>query len=198
MPQTKEEFEVMRETTRQKIKAAALSLFARKGLLVTLDEIAKTAALSKDMLYSHYPSKEALIDELIQQAVVISGTSIKEIADRDSSAAVKIKQITAMMCEILSNSYIGIDYFMFMIQINMSNFQLPDTGRYMADIQYPVESLARIISEGQAEGSVVNGDPVQLAIVYWAAIQGLCCYVISGIPLSPVPETLSRIILKEL
>jgi len=197
MPQTKEEFEVMRETTRQKIKAAALSLFAKKGLLVTIDEIAKTAALSKDMLYSHYSSKEALIDELIQQAVVISGTSIKEIADRDSSAAVKIKQITAMMCEILSNSYIGIDYFMFMIQVNMSDFQLPDTGRYMADIQYPVESLARIISEGQAEGSVVNGDPVQLAIVYWAAIQGLCCYVISGIPLSPVPETLSRIILKE-
>jgi len=197
MPPKKEESDDMRETTRQKIKAAAMSLFARKGLLVTTDEIAKTAALSNDILCSHYPSKEELINELIQQAVVISSASIKEVADRDSSAAVKIKQITAMMCEMLSGSFIGIDYFMFMIQVNMSGFKLPDIGRYMADIQYPLETLTRIISEGQAEGSVVKGDPVQLATVYWAAIQGLCCYVISGVPLSPVPEILSRIILKE-
>jgi len=195
MQRIKEEIEDKKETTRQKIKAAALSLFARKGLLVTIDEIAKTAALSEELLYSHYPSKEALIAELVQQAVVISGTSIKEIAGRDSSAAVKIKQITAMMCEMLSNSYIGIDYFMFMIQVNMSDFQIPDTKR--SDIQLPIESLTRIISEGQAEGSVVNGDPAQLAIVYCAVIQGLCCYVISGMPLSPVPETLSRILLKD-
>jgi len=195
MQRTKEEIEDKKETARQKIKAAALSLFARKGLLVTIDEIAKTAALSEELLYSYYPSKEALIAELIQQAVLISGTSIKEIAGRDSSAAVKIKQITAMMCEMLSNSYIGIDYFMFMIQVSMSNYQIPDAERL--DIQLPIKSLTRIISEGQAEGSVVNGDPAQLAIVYCAAIQGLCCYVISGMPLSPVPEALSRILLKD-
>ncbi|MDR2597220.1 MAG: TetR family transcriptional regulator, partial [Treponema sp.] len=35
----------MRETTRQKIEEAALSLFARKGLSVTIDEIAKRAGL---------------------------------------------------------------------------------------------------------------------------------------------------------
>jgi len=195
MQRTKEEIEDKKETARQKIKAAALSLFARKGLLVTIDEIAKTAALSEELLYSYYPSKEALIAELIQQAVLISGTSIKEIAGRDSSAAVKIKQITAMMCEMLSNSYIGIDYFMFMIQVSMSNYQIPDAE--WLDIQLPIKSLTRIISEGQAEGSVVNGDPAQLAIVYCAAIQGLCCYVISGMPLSPVSEALSRILLKD-
>jgi len=197
MPRTKEAFEVMRETTRQKIEAAALSLFARKGLSVTIDEIAKTAELSKGLLYSHYPSKEALINELLRQAAVISGTRIKEIADGNSSAAAKIKQITAMMCEMLSVSNIGIDYFMFTIQAGMSDFKMPEDGLYTADMPNPVESLARIISKGQAEGSAVNGDPVQIAIVYWAAVQGLCCYIITGIPFSPVPETLSRIILKD-
>jgi len=196
MPRTKEAFEAMRETTRKKIEAAALSLFARKGLSVTIDEIAKTSALSKGLLYSHYPSKEALIAELMQQAAFISGTRIKEIADRDSSAATKIKQISAMMCEMLSNSNIGIDYFMFTIQASMSDFKISKTGWYTEDMPNPLESLARIISEGQAEGSAVSGDPVQLATVYWAAIQGLCCYVITGIPFSPIPETISRIILK--
>jgi len=197
MPKTKEAFEVMRETTRQKIEETALSLFARKGLSVTIDEIAKKAGLSKGLLYSHYTSKEALIIELLRQAVVTSGTKIKEIADGSNSAAAKIKQITAMMCEMLSDSNIGIDYFMFTIQAGMSDFQIPEDGLYTADMPNPVESLARIISEGQAEGSAVKGDPVQLAIVYWAAIQGLCCYIVTGIPFSPTPETLLRIILKE-
>jgi AcrR family transcriptional regulator len=44
---TKEAFEAMRETTKGKIKATALSLFTRKGLSVPIDEIAKTAGLSK-------------------------------------------------------------------------------------------------------------------------------------------------------
>jgi len=195
MPRTKEAFEAMRETTRQKIEAAALSLFARKGLSVTIDEIAKTAALSKGLLYSHYPSKEALVSELLRQAAVISGTSIKEIADRSGSAATKIKQISAMMCEMLSKSQIGIDYFMFTIQAGMSGFQMPSAALYTKDMPNPVESLARILKEGRSEGSAASGDPVQLATVYWAAVQGLCCYAITGIPLSINPESLSQIIL---
>jgi AcrR family transcriptional regulator len=196
MPRKKETFEIMRETTRQKIETAALSLFARKGLSVTIDEIAKKASLSKGLLYSHYPSKEALIVELVRQAALMSGARIKEIAEKNGSAVEKVRQITAMICEMLTSSRIGIDYFMFSIQVGMSDFQIPD-GLYTADMPNPVEILARIISEGQAEGSAVNGDPVQLATVYWAAVQGLCCYIISGIPLTPVPEILSRIILKE-
>jgi AcrR family transcriptional regulator len=197
MPRTKEAFEAMRETTKSKIEAAALSLFARKGLSVTIHEIAKKAGLSKGLIYSHYPSKEALIAELMRQAAFISGTSIKEIADGDGSAAAKIEQITAMMCEMLSSSNMGIDYFMFTIQAGMSYFQMPITGLFSAKAPPPFESLARIISKAQKEGSAVNGDPVQLAAVYWAAIQGLCCYVITGIPLPPVSKTLSRIILKK-
>jgi len=197
MPRTKEAFEAMRETTRGKIEASALSLFARKGLSVTIDEIAKTAGLSKGLLYSHYPSKEALIAHLMNQAVVISGTSIKEIADGDGDAAEKIRQVIAMMCEMLSSSKIGIDYFMFTVQVCMSDFRIPADGWYTADIPNPVESLARIISECQAEGKAVKGDPLHLALVFWATIQGLCCYAITGVPLPPVSETLSRIILKE-
>jgi len=197
MPRTKEAFEAMRETTKGKIEAAALSLFARKGLSVTIDEIAKTAGLSKGLIYSHYPSKEALIAELMRQAASLSGASIKEIADGDGGAAEKIKQITAMMCEMLSSSQIGIDYFMFSIQAGMSGFQMPDAGLFSADAPYPAESLARIISEAQAEGSAKDGDPMQFAVVYWAAIQGLCCYAIAGVPLPPVAEALSQIILKD-
>lgn len=197
MPRTKEAFEAMRETTRQKIEAVALSLFARKGISVTIGEIAQTAGLSKGLLYSHYPSKDALIAELMRRATVTSGQNIMSLSLSDSTAATKVKQITAMMCKMFSEVPIGIEYFMFMIQVGMSGFQVPETAQYSAELPNPVESLVSIIAQGQSEGSVVNGDTLQLSTVYWAAFQGLCCYAITGMPVSPSPQMLNRILLKE-
>jgi len=197
MPRTKEAFEAMRETTKGKIEAAALSLFARKGLSVTIDEIAKTAGLSKGLLYSHYPSKDALIAELLRQAAVNASAIVREIAEGTISAAEKIKQITALMCEMLSAGHIGIDYVIFTIQVGMSGFPVMEAELYTADNPHPVESLAKIIAECQAEGSAVKGDPAQIALVFWAAVEGLCCFAITGIPLPPAFETLLRIILNE-
>lgn len=197
MPRTREAFDAMREQTRLKIEAAALSLFARKGLSVKVGEIARAAGLSQGLLYSHYPSKDALIAELARQASEISGLTMRDIAGGEGAAAEKIRQTTSMMCEMLTSGHMGIEYFMFMAQMGMSGFQAPGTERAAHDARSPVESLAAIITQGQAEGSVVAGDPVQLAIVYWAAVQGMCCYAVTGMPLWPEPGMLSRILLRE-
>ncbi|MCL1806363.1 MAG: TetR/AcrR family transcriptional regulator [Oscillospiraceae bacterium] len=197
MPRTKEAFEAMRESTRGQIETAALSLFARKGLAVTVDEIARAAGLSKGLLYNHYPSKEALIAELVWQATDTSSRNFKEITHNNGSVSVKIQQISSMMCQMFSDQPIGIDYFMFMVQVGMSSFQVPETARHTDDMPNPIESLAHIIEQGQTEGSVVSGDTLQLSIVYWAAFQGLCCYAITGMPLTLDPKMLSRVLLKE-
>lgn len=197
MPRTKEAFDAMRQTTRQKVETAALSLFARKGLAVRVGEIAEAAGISQGLMYSHYSSKEALIIELVRQATNVSGKSIMELSQNDGAAAEKIKYISDMMCQMFTDAHIGIDYFMFMIQVGMSGFKVPDASFYSAESPNPVESLARIIVQGQAEGSVVHGDPFGLSIIYWAAIQGLCCYAISGMPVFPEPTALNRILLLE-
>lgn len=197
MPRTKEAFEAMRETTRQKIEAAALSLFARKGISVTIGEIAQAAGLSKGLLYSHYPSKDALIAELVRQATVASGKKMMSLSLSHSTADIKVKKITAMMCKMLSEAPKGIDYFMFMIQVGMSGFQVPETAQYSGELPSPVESLVSIIAQGQSEGSVVNGDALQLSTVYWAAFQGLCCYAITGKSVLPNPQILNKILLKD-
>ena len=196
MPRSKEAFEAMRETTRQKIESTALSLFARKGLSVTVGEIAAAAGLSKGLLYNHYPSKDALIAELIRQAAHISAQTIKGFAESEAPAAEKIKQITAMMCEMLTSDHQGTEYFMFMIQAGMGGL-IPDNLVYNEENPDPNETFARIILAGQSEGSVPDGDPAQLNMVYWSAIQGLCCYVMTGMKLPITPEALSRILLKE-
>lgn len=197
MPRTKEAFEAMRETTRQKIEAAALSLFARKGLSVTVDEIARAAGLSKGLLYNHYPSKEALITELVRQATVTSNQNFKEATHCNEPVFVKIQRVSYMMCQMFSDQPIGIDCFMFMVQVGMSCFPVSETARYSEDLPNPIDSLAHIITQGQIEGSVVSGNAHQLSIIYWAAFQGLCCYAITGMPLSLDPKMLSRVLLKE-
>jgi len=210
MPRTKEVFEAMRETTRLKIEAAALALFARKGLSVKVGEIAKAAGISQGLLYSHYGSKDALIAELIRQATDVSGRSIMEIAVNGGTAVVKIKRITDMMTGMFTEgefqpsasaaSYsgpTGIDYFMFMVQVGMSGFQIPETSQYSEDCPNPVESLASVIAQGQTEGSIAPGNQFKMAVVYWAAILGLCCYAVTGMTVSPEPRMLNRILLKE-
>jgi len=196
MPRSKEAFESMRQTTRQKIEGAALSLFARRGLSVKVGEIAQAAGVSQGLLYSHYPSKDALIAELLRQATTISGKTILEFAESEQSAAEKIKAISAMICQMFTHAPMGIDYFMFMAQVGMSGFAIPEEVSYGAERPNPAESLARMIAQGQAEGTAVPGDPMQLSTVYWAAIQGLCAYAITGMPIVVEPEALNRIVLR--
>jgi len=190
-------FEDMRQITRQKIEVAALSLFARRGLSVKVAEIAKTAGVSQGLMYSHYPSKDALIIELVKQAMTISGEYVKSIADSDGTAVDKVKSITDMMCKMFSEVPIGIDYFMFMVQVGMSSLVPKEGLTFASALPHPAQILADIITEGQADGSIVPGNPFQLSIVYWAAIQGLCGYAITGMPVSHEPVILNRILIKE-
>jgi hypothetical protein len=197
MPRTKEAFEAMRDTTRQKIEAAALSLFARKGLAVKVGEIAEAAGISKGLMYSHYPSKDALIAELVRQATTISSEHSANWISECDTVVEKIRKISAMMCGMFTHSPIGIDYFMFMTQVGMSDFRVPEESWYSEEHPNPGEILAKLIALGQIEGSVVSGDPMQLSWVYYAIIQGMCCYVITGMPVSPDPQMLNRVLLKE-
>ena len=197
MPRTKEAFASMRQATRLKIEAAALSLFARRGLSVRVGEIARAAGVSQGLLYSHYPSKDALIAELVRQATTVSGRTVMEIAEGGGDAAGKIKSISSMMCQMFTDTPIGIDYFMFMTQAGVSGFCAPEAAAYSEEFPNPAETLARVVARGQAEGSAADGDPARLSVVYWAVIQGLCCYAVSGMTVSPEPEMLNRILLKE-
>jgi AcrR family transcriptional regulator len=197
-PRTKEAFKVMRETSRNKIESAALTLFAKRGLSVKVEELAASAGISKGLLYSYYPSKEALIVTLIGKATAKSAQAVIMAAQAQTDARDTITAISGMMCEMfLSNEYMGVEYFMFMLQVGMSGFTVPDEAFYTEKLPNPAETLAGIIARGQTEGTVVDGDTMQLSLTYWATIQGLCCYAIWGMPVSPNPEMLNRLLLIE-
>jgi len=66
MPRTKEQFEEIRKGSRQKILDAALEVFAKQGYhSSTVDAIAKTAGISKGLLYNYFKSKDDVLNELM-------------------------------------------------------------------------------------------------------------------------------------
>ncbi len=195
MPLTKEKAESQKAATKETIDRTALALFARKGLAVTVSEIARAAGLSQGLLYSYYPSKDALITELARQATSSSGRYVSEIAQGGGDAADCIDKISRMMCYMFTSVPKGIEYFMFMTQVGMSDFKLPEETRYTPGTPHPFETTVALIVRGQKEGTVAAGDPARLSMTYWAAIQGLCCYRITGMDVMPEPEILNRILL---
>ncbi|MBE0571189.1 MAG: TetR/AcrR family transcriptional regulator [Ignavibacteriaceae bacterium] len=66
MPRTKEQFEEIRKSSRQKILDAALEVFAKQGYnSATVDAIAKTARISKGLMYNYFKSKDEVLNELM-------------------------------------------------------------------------------------------------------------------------------------
>ena len=65
-PRTEQQFLALREKSRDKIIEAATALFARQGYHGTsISSIAKTAEVSKGLMYNYFESKEQLLDAIL-------------------------------------------------------------------------------------------------------------------------------------
>ena len=61
-------FEMLRESSMERIENAALELFAHNGYGHTsISQIAKAAGISKGLMYNYYESKEALLEALLRK-----------------------------------------------------------------------------------------------------------------------------------
>jgi AcrR family transcriptional regulator len=70
MPRRPEQFEQIREKSREKILSAALDLFANKGYDATsIDSIAKKAGISKGLIYNYFESKKSILLAIFNDAM---------------------------------------------------------------------------------------------------------------------------------
>ncbi len=82
-PRSKEQFEEIRQRSRQTIKEAALELFGQQGYHSTsISRIAKEAGVSKGLLYNYFDSKEALLEEILMDAVETGEEIMAEIVQQ--------------------------------------------------------------------------------------------------------------------
>ncbi len=164
-----------KERRRLEIIEAAEQLYAEKGWdSVTMDQVARTARLSRALLYVYFKDKEDLL-------FAITGRALEELRHRFEQATSEhqlgIDQVTA----------IGRAYALFQQE---NPFQFDACSRYHAHqahlgepnelacnaggdsvLAVIVESLHRGIADGSIRADI--GDPLKVCFMLWAFSHGL-------------------------
>ena len=173
-----------KEQRRQEILLAGLSLFIQKGYSgTTIKDIASAVGMSVGLLFHYFASKEELFVELIQLGIegpmsTMQPTQMEPLVFFEATA----KRIL---------SYIQTDPFV------AKMFVLMNQAYYSEDVPVRVKEMMRgfdvytptamLMQQGQANGTIREGDPLALTIAYWGAIQGIA-ETIAMYSVLPCPE----------
>lgn len=168
----------MKQATIEKINEAALKLFAQKGMAATsAGEIAEKAGISAGLMYHYYKSKEELNDELVKMAITGAEKAIMDIAEMEIAPHEKIKRLTGNFISELSKKKSTTPYYyLLMSQALLATELSPSIKKHRKQLYSPFDAIAEIIAEGQKTGTMKQGDPMSLTIMYMAAFNGLCSY----------------------
>ena len=199
MPRTKEQFEEMRNATKDKIQSAAMQLFVRKGFGSTnVQDIADLAGISIGLLYRHYKTKEELFNEL----VVYSLDGIKRIVDLFEQDISPKKLIKQFVSEVYDDMINGDELANLLILMTQSFFLGISDHKENEIIQLDAKMLhttSNLIKRGQELGEFRLGSPYELAEFFYSAIQGLAMMKITLADkfTMPSPSIITAFLFKE-
>jgi AcrR family transcriptional regulator len=178
MPKAKAQFEEMRVQAMQKIRVAGLELFARKGLAGTnIKEIATSAGISMGLLYHYYRSKDELYLALANEAMDMSIQLLTGLKASKVSPKEKIRSFVRAFLKGVQE-HPDICYFIIIFQQFETND--PDANTRLNNRKLEsMRLLADIIKSGQKKGEIIKGDPIQLAVMFIAATQGLATFIMT-------------------
>ncbi|WP_028596658.1 TetR/AcrR family transcriptional regulator [Paenibacillus assamensis] len=144
MPRTPEENERIRQAAKEKIHAAAMTLFVKKGYHATsVEEVSKLANISKGLLYNYYKGKEDLLAAMIQ-------VRIEEISEVIETAAViktPIEQLRYIVDGALDNVYQRPEVYRFYLNLQTQ----PEDDRVLAAYRQQLNEEARKQFEVQCQ-----------------------------------------------
>ena len=165
MPKTEEQCRQIREDTRNRILKKSSLYFARNGFGDTkIGDLARNIGIGQGTIYLYFKSKEELFEEIRKSAENKDEIKrLKTLAKLPISAKAKIEKISAEMEKKLMNDE---DY---VVKITiLSQLLLEQKENLYRNDLYKI--LAEIVRQGQKEGSVVKGDALYLADLYWGTV----------------------------
>ncbi|MFF1682263.1 TetR/AcrR family transcriptional regulator [Streptomyces sp. NPDC058256] len=127
------------------ILSAAQEMFVEQGLAAPLDEIARRAGVGNATLYRHFPGRDALLAEVVEQIAVIAADAAEEAAVHDPFVAlshfvltVARERLAALCC--LSEELVRVrpelaqhkDRLMHSVQLLLTRAQ--QTGQVRTDV----------------------------------------------------------------
>ncbi len=146
MPRKPEQFEEIREKSREKILDAALDLFANKGYDATsIDSIAKKAGVSKGLIYNYYDSKKAMLLAIFDQAMQIGDAVMVEVK-KEKDPDVRIRNMVEGFFAMVDQQP---GYLKLLMVLSLQPGVMEDMKTHMGQI---FERNSRFISSAFAKG----------------------------------------------
>ena|SRR5215472_2510330 len=186
----------IKQARREDLLLAARRVFARSGLAATrISDIAADAGVSQGLVYHYFPNKEALFAELVEGALRETAKLAATAAHHSGSAWQRLE----FLCEqMLAGVRDEPEYVLVVLQAFTSAAAPRRARRALTGYgQETFGDIVGLIAQGQAEGSVAAGDPIELAIAFTACIQGLALARLQGssdAPVFPTPDTILRLL----
>lgn len=173
MPRTKEQFEELRNVTKEKIDSAAIRLFAEKGYAATgVQDIADAAGISIGLLYRHYKTKDELFATLARTAA----EGMRTIAELFESGGDPKELIEAIANEI-HHDMCQDEYLAQMLVVFEQSIHWEGTSKFAHGFRQistqVIQATRNLIIRGQQLGQFDKGDPHEMAIYFFSSIQGL-------------------------
>ncbi len=172
-PRSEEQNEAIKDERREQILSGALRVFARKGYAAAkISDIVAQSGVSHGLVYHYFASKEDIFFELLKRAIDTSSQSLLMLAQLPVSPVEKVRQTASLILSSIADFEESAYYFLIVIHAGvmegMDAQKIEGAGDSTA-----TETMARILREGQETGEIREGDPVQMAMVFFSAITGL-------------------------
>lgn len=180
----------IKDVRKDKIREAAIRQFAAKGFAATrIKDIAESADMAQGLLYHYYPSKEAIFTDLIEDALNKLNEACLYVRNLDSAAIDKLWLFIRELIKTIETSDRFRQTCCLIAQAENPSL-LPESAKQRLDEKrdLPYKIIAEVMKQGQDEGSLVDGSPHDLAVLFWSSINGLSIYRATRKNAGPMPE----------
>jgi len=196
-PRTGEQNAQIKDERREQILTAALKVFALRGFAATrVGDVAAEAGLSHGLVYHYFASKEEMFYELVSRAVYYSGQSLVMVDGMPIEPIEKVRQTAKYIMGGIEAGQETSYYFLVVIHAGVMESS-PERDKFFQGSTVAVDTMEKILREGQRMGQVREGNPAEMSVMFFSAIMGLAVYNITmpGFRM-PDPELLVSMVSK--
>ncbi len=173
-----------KEARRIQIIQATLDLFVERGYYGTkTSQISKKAGISEGLLFHYFPTKEILLEELVN--IGLEGMRMPMQIQAENGLDFFYQFTKMLFLQVEKNTFIA-KMFVFMAVVAQAE-DIPGKLRKLAASVDTIAFCQNWVEAGQKDGSIRKGDVMALSNMYWCAIHGIMGqYVLR--PEIPLPE----------
>jgi AcrR family transcriptional regulator len=141
--------------TRERLRQVALALFVARGVdAVSVRDITAAADVRAGTLYVHWPSKDALIEDLFRTGFDRYGEQIATVLTAPGDFAARLAALVALVCRIHDEDE---TLFAFLLLTQHRNLAAVPGGA-----THPIRVIHDAVAAALARGEIAAGDPVLL------------------------------------